>query len=158
MARGVRDAALMLNAIARADARDPLCLPDDPREWRAGIEEGVRGMRIALVRRWGYEPPLDADGEAALSRAADTLRAEGALVEEADPDLPDTRQIFGRVWGVALAKLVAATPRPSGATRQRAGGGGRAGGRDLGHRLPRRRRAAGGGGARRWASSTSATT
>ena len=109
MARGVRDAALMLNAIARADARDPLCLPDDPREWRAGIEDGVRGMRVALVRRWGYEPPLDADGEAALARAADTLRAEGALVEEADPDLPDTRLIFGRVWGVALAKLVAAT-------------------------------------------------
>jgi aspartyl-tRNA(Asn)/glutamyl-tRNA(Gln) amidotransferase subunit A len=67
-------------------------------------------MRIAIVRRWGYEPPLDADGEAALQRAADTLRAEGALVEEADPELPDTRQIFGRVWGVALAKLVASTP------------------------------------------------
>ncbi|WP_052402004.1 amidase [Muricoccus aerilatus] len=110
MARGVRDAALMLNAIARADVRDPLCLPDEPREWRAGIEDGVRGMRIALVRRWGYEPPLDADGEAALARAADILRAEGALVEEADPELPDTRQIFGRVWGVALAKLVASTP------------------------------------------------
>jgi len=110
MARGVRDAALMLNAIARADVRDPLCLPDEPREWRAGIEEGVRGMRIALVRRWGYEPPLDQEGEAALARAADTLRAEGALVEEADPELPDTRQIFGRVWGVALAKLVASTP------------------------------------------------
>jgi aspartyl-tRNA(Asn)/glutamyl-tRNA(Gln) amidotransferase subunit A len=110
MTRTVRDAALMLNAIGRADARDPLCMPDDPREWRAGIEEGVRGMRIAIVRRWGYEPPLDADGEAALQRAADTLRAEGALVEEADPELPDTRQIFGRVWGVALAKLVASTP------------------------------------------------
>jgi aspartyl-tRNA(Asn)/glutamyl-tRNA(Gln) amidotransferase subunit A len=110
MARSVRDAALMLNALARADVRDPLCLPDDPRDWRAGIEEGVRGMRIALVRRWGYDPLLDADGEAALQRAAETLRAEGALVEEADPDLPDTRHIFGRVWGVALARMVAATP------------------------------------------------
>jgi len=110
MARTVRDAALMLNAIARADARDPLCLPDDPREWRAGIEDGVRGMRVALVRRWGFEPPLDADGEAALSRAAETLRAEGAQVEEADPALPDTRAIFGRLWGVALARLVADTP------------------------------------------------
>ncbi|MCR0982260.1 amidase [Roseomonas populi] len=110
MARTVRDAALLLNAIGRADARDPLCLPDEPREWRAGIEDGVRGMRIALVRRWGFEPLLDADGDAALQRAAETLRAEGALVEEADPGLPDTRHAFGRVWGVALARLVATVP------------------------------------------------
>ncbi|WP_338662307.1 amidase family protein [Pararoseomonas sp. SCSIO 73927] len=110
MTRTVRDAALMLNAIGRADARDPLCLPDEVREWRAGIEDGVRGMRIALVRRWGFEPPLDADGEAALQRAAETFRAEGALVEEADPGLPDTRHAFGRVWGVALARLVAMVP------------------------------------------------
>jgi aspartyl-tRNA(Asn)/glutamyl-tRNA(Gln) amidotransferase subunit A len=32
------------------------------------------------------------------------------VVEEADPDLPDTRAIFGRVWGVALSRLVATTP------------------------------------------------
>ncbi|WP_426957168.1 amidase [Muricoccus radiodurans] len=110
MTRSVRDAALMLSALARADVRDPLCLPDDPRDWRAGIEEGVRGMRIALVRRWGFDPPLDAEGESALQRAAEILRAEGASVEEADPELPDTRHIFGRVWGVALSRLVATTP------------------------------------------------
>ncbi len=110
MTRTVGDAALMLSAMARADLRDPLCLPDDPRDWRRGIEDGVRGLRVAVVRRWGFDPPLDADGEAALVRAADTLRAEGAEVEEADPGLPDARAIFGRFWGVALARLVAATP------------------------------------------------
>jgi len=31
-------------------------------------------------------------------------------VEEADPALPDTRHIFGRVWGVALARMVGITP------------------------------------------------
>lgn len=110
MTRTVRDAALMLSAMARADARDPLCLPDDPRDYRHGIEDGVRGLRVALVRRWGFSSPLDEDGETALQRAADVLRAEGAEVVEADPDLPDTRAIFGRVWGVALARLVASTP------------------------------------------------
>jgi aspartyl-tRNA(Asn)/glutamyl-tRNA(Gln) amidotransferase subunit A len=110
MTRTVRDNALMFSAMARHDLRDPFSLPDDPQDWRRGIEDGVAGMRVALVRRLGFEPPLDADGEAALVGAAKLLEEQGAIVEEADPDLPDTRAIFGRVWGVALARLVATTP------------------------------------------------
>jgi aspartyl-tRNA(Asn)/glutamyl-tRNA(Gln) amidotransferase subunit A len=63
MTRTVRDAALMFGAMARHDLRDPYALPDDPRDWLAGIEDGVRGMRVALVRRMGFAPPLDAEGE-----------------------------------------------------------------------------------------------
>jgi len=110
IARTVRDAALMLNALARHDLRDPYSLPDDPRDWRAGIEDSVAGMRVAIVRRLGFEPPLDAEGAAAVDAAAAVFRAAGAIVEDADPELPDTRAIFGRVWGVALARLVATTP------------------------------------------------
>jgi aspartyl-tRNA(Asn)/glutamyl-tRNA(Gln) amidotransferase subunit A len=110
MTRTVRDAALMFSAMARHDLRDPYCLPDDPRDWRQGIEEGVAGMRVAIVRRMGFEPPLDEDGEAVLAGAARMLEEQGALVEEADPGLPDTRAIFGRVWGVALSRVVATIP------------------------------------------------
>ncbi|MBS7789107.1 amidase [Roseococcus sp. SDR] len=110
MARSVRDAALMMNAMARNDVRDPFCLPDEKRDWRDGIEEGVAGMRVALVRRLGFDAPLDAEGEEALMQAARALEAAGAIVEEADPHLPDTRAIFGRVWGVALSRLVASVP------------------------------------------------
>ncbi len=110
MTRTVRDAALMMSAMARHDLRDPFCLPDEPQDWRRGIEEGVAGLRVAVVKRLGFEPPLDADGHAALMGAAKLLEEQGAIVEEADPNLPDTRAIFGRVWGVALARLVATTP------------------------------------------------
>ena len=110
MARSVRDAALMMNALARHDLRDPFCLPDDNRDWRDGIEEGVAGMRVALVREMGFAPPLDLEGEEALAQAARALEAAGAVVEEANPTLPDTRAIFGRVWGVALARLVSTIP------------------------------------------------
>ncbi|GGG30506.1 amidase [Caldovatus sediminis] len=110
MTRSVRDAALMLSAMARFDLRDPYCLPDEPRDWRQGIEDGVAGLRVALVRRLGFDPPLDAEGEAALAAAARLLEEQGAVVEEADPGLPDTRAIFGRVWAVALARVVALTP------------------------------------------------
>jgi len=110
MTRSVRDAALMFGAMARHDLRDPFCLPDEPRDWRAGIEDGVAGLRVAVVRRLGFDPPLDADGADALQAAARVLEEQGAIVEAANPDLPDTRAIFGRVWGVALARLVALTP------------------------------------------------
>ncbi|MBO1074345.1 amidase [Roseomonas marmotae] len=110
MTRSVRDAALMFSAMAQADLRDPYCMPDDPRDWRHGIEDGVAGLRVAVVKQLGYAPPVDAEGEAAVELAARLLAEQGAIVEYADPDLPDTRQIFGRVWGVALARLVATTP------------------------------------------------
>jgi aspartyl-tRNA(Asn)/glutamyl-tRNA(Gln) amidotransferase subunit A len=110
MTRGVRDAALMFSAVARHDLRDPVSLPDDRRDWRDGIEAGVKGLRVAIVRRFGFEPPLDAEGEAALRLAATLLMEAGAIVEEADPEMPDARAIFARVWGVAMARLWDQTP------------------------------------------------
>ena len=91
MTRTVRDAALMFSAMARFDLRDPFCLPDEARDWRDGIEDGVAGLRVAMLRRPGFEAPLDADGAAALERPRELLAEAGAEVEEADPGLPDTR-------------------------------------------------------------------
>ena len=106
MTRTVSDAALMLSAMARYDARDPFCLPDDPRDWRDGIEDGVAGLTVGVLRRPGFDAPLDADGARAVERAAALLQEAGATVEEVRPELPDTRTVFGRVWGAALARLV----------------------------------------------------
>lgn len=110
MTRTVRDAALMFGALARHDRRDPLCLPDDPRDWTAGIDQGVAGLRVAVLRRPGFDAPVDWDGIAAVEQAAHILMDAGAEVEEAEADLPDVRDIFGRIWGVALAKLAAGIP------------------------------------------------
>jgi len=110
MTRTVRDAALMFSAMARHDLRDPVSLPDDPRDWRQGVEDGVKGLRVAIVRSFGFAPPLDAEGEAALRVAATLLLEAGATVEEADPEMPDARAVFSRVWGVAMARLWDSTP------------------------------------------------
>jgi aspartyl-tRNA(Asn)/glutamyl-tRNA(Gln) amidotransferase subunit A len=110
MTRSVRDAALMLSAMARHDLRDPYALPDERRDWRDGIEEGVAELRVAVLRRPGFEAPVDWEGMAAVEDAARILMEAGAEVEEADPGLPDTRDIFGRIWGVALARLVHSFP------------------------------------------------
>ncbi len=109
MTRTVRDAALMFSAMARFDLRDPYCLPDDPRDWRHGIEEGVAGLRIAVVRRMGLNRRR-CRWRRGAGRCGGDARRKGATVEEADPGLPDTRAIFGRVWGVALSRVLATIP------------------------------------------------
>jgi aspartyl-tRNA(Asn)/glutamyl-tRNA(Gln) amidotransferase subunit A len=108
--RTVGDAALMLSAMAAPDWRDPFCLTEPARDWRAGIDDGVAGLRVAVLARPGFDAPADADARDAVARAAACLADAGAIVEAADPALPDTRAIFGRVWGAALARLVAGVP------------------------------------------------
>jgi aspartyl-tRNA(Asn)/glutamyl-tRNA(Gln) amidotransferase subunit A len=110
MTRTVRDAALMFSAMARYDVRDPFCMPDDGRDWRDGIEDGVAGLTVGILSNPGFDAPIDADGISAVDRAAALLTDAGAIVEQADADLPDTSSVFGRVWGAALARLVAGQP------------------------------------------------
>jgi aspartyl-tRNA(Asn)/glutamyl-tRNA(Gln) amidotransferase subunit A len=110
MTRTVRDAALMLSAMARHDLRDPFCLPDDARSWLDGIEAGIAGLTVGVLVNPGFDAPVDPDGVAAVERAAQLLADAGAHVEAAEADLPDTSVVFGRVWGAALARLVAGLP------------------------------------------------
>jgi aspartyl-tRNA(Asn)/glutamyl-tRNA(Gln) amidotransferase subunit A len=104
--RNVRDAALFLTVLARFDARDPFSLPDDFRDWRDGIEDGVAGMRIGILPNPGFAAPVDADGQAALRQAIAVLQDAGAAVEVAEIALPDTSAIFSKIWGAALARQV----------------------------------------------------
>ncbi len=107
MTRTVGDCALMFSVLARYDLRDPYCLPDEKRDWRDGLSQGVAGLRVGVLRHPGFEAPVDAGGIAAVEAAAAILAAAGATVEDAAVALPDIRAVFGRVWGVALARLVA---------------------------------------------------
>lgn len=50
MARDARDAAAVLGAIAGPDPDDPTALQDAPPDYLAGIEGGVRGLRIGIDR------------------------------------------------------------------------------------------------------------
>ncbi|MCG8695148.1 MAG: hypothetical protein MI806_28400, partial [Minwuiales bacterium] len=48
LARSVADAALMLNEMARPDARDWYALPYDGRDYLADLDAGVAGLKIGL--------------------------------------------------------------------------------------------------------------
>jgi len=109
--RTVRDAALLLSVIARFDVRDPFSLPENPRDWRKGIEDGVEGMRIAILPSPGFNAPVDQDGHDAMNAACKALEKEGASIDIAEVKLPDSSEIFSRLWGAALNRVVGTVPR-----------------------------------------------
>jgi aspartyl-tRNA(Asn)/glutamyl-tRNA(Gln) amidotransferase subunit A len=106
MTRTVRDAALLLNTIAQPDPRDWFALPADGRDYLVGIDDGVRGWRIAYSATLGYagvEPEVATIVRSAAMRFADL----GAVVEEVNPPgLDGVQEIFRRHWYTGAAYLL----------------------------------------------------
>ncbi len=105
MTRTVADAALMLTAITRADDRDWYALPEDRRDWREGLEEGIEGLRLAFAPSLG-QTPVDPEVAAAVAAAARRFEELGAIVEEAVPTLDEVGPVFAAHWFPAAALLI----------------------------------------------------
>jgi aspartyl-tRNA(Asn)/glutamyl-tRNA(Gln) amidotransferase subunit A len=101
MTRTVRDAALMLNAIAGADPRDRLSWSSGL-DYTQGLESGVRGLRFAWSPTLGYAN-VDVDVLESTERAAMIFRELGADVVAADPGLPDPAPLLDVMWSTAMA-------------------------------------------------------
>jgi len=105
LVRSVADAALMLTVIAEPDPRDWLALPAQRRDWRIGLEDGVRGLRIAYSRTLGYAW-VD-DEIAGLVDAAAAVFAElGAEVEAVDPGFANPREAFEVFYSANMTATV----------------------------------------------------
>ncbi len=96
--RTVDDAALMLSVLAAPDARDWTALPPASTDWVAEAAKGVAGLRIAYSPRLGHVRWVDPRIEAALARAAEVFVSLGAVVEQVDPDIGDSADVFGVHW------------------------------------------------------------
>ncbi len=103
--RSVADAALMLNVIALPDARDWHALPFDARDWRAGLDAGVRDLRIAFSPNLGYAT-VDAEVASEVANAAKVFAELGAKVEQKDPGFANPEAIFRTHWFSGAAFLV----------------------------------------------------
>jgi aspartyl-tRNA(Asn)/glutamyl-tRNA(Gln) amidotransferase subunit A len=101
----VRDAALMLNVLAQPDARDWTSLPYDARDYTVGLDDGIRGLRIAWSPTLGYARNVDPEVAAACARAVDQLHALGAQVEAVDPGFDDPLEITCGLWFVGAWTL-----------------------------------------------------
>jgi aspartyl-tRNA(Asn)/glutamyl-tRNA(Gln) amidotransferase subunit A len=110
IARSVADAALMLSVMASPDARDMTAWNTPAEDFTAGLDGGVRGLRVAFSPRLGGAAKPDADIEAAARRAARMLEEQGATVEEADPLLGRARETIETLWWAGAAAIVDSVP------------------------------------------------
>ncbi len=94
----VRDAALMMNVLKQADARDWTALPPDPTDYTVGLDDGIRGLRIAYSPTLGYAKNVHPEIAAAVDAAVRQLQALGAQVEQVDPGFEDPLEITTGLW------------------------------------------------------------
>jgi len=103
--RSVADAALMLNVISLPDSRDWFALPHDPRDYTVGLDDGVRGLRIAYSADLGTAR-VDREVAAIVKRAVQTFADLGAHVEAKDPGFGDMDPVFRAHWFAGAAHVV----------------------------------------------------
>jgi len=94
----VADAALMMNVLKAPDARDWTALPPDTSDYTLGLNDGVRGLRIAYSATLGYANPVHPEIAAAVATAAAEFEDLGAHVEALDPGFEDPLDITTGLW------------------------------------------------------------
>ncbi len=103
--RDVTDAALMLTVLSQPDARDWYALPYEPRDYRANLDGGVQGLRIAYSSNLGYAT-VDPEVAALVHKAADLFSDLGARVEEKHPGFENVEPLFRTHWFSGAAFLL----------------------------------------------------
>jgi aspartyl-tRNA(Asn)/glutamyl-tRNA(Gln) amidotransferase subunit A len=98
IAKDVLDAALMLQAVAGHDPMDSTSAAIPVPDYAAELDRGVRGLRVGIPAEYFIEG-LDAEVEAAVRAAVETLKGLGAKTESVS--LPHTE------YGLAAYYLIA---------------------------------------------------
>jgi aspartyl-tRNA(Asn)/glutamyl-tRNA(Gln) amidotransferase subunit A len=91
LVRSVQDAAIVLQAIAGYDPRDPYSRDVPVPDFSARLEEGVRGMRLALCPDLCENTEVDAEVQLAFDRAVGILCKLGAKIDTLA--FPDAKRI-----------------------------------------------------------------
>ena len=91
LARTARDAAMILQAVAGRDENDPTTARDGVPDYVAGLEGGVKGLRVGVPVNHLY-PDVDPELRPALEAALSVLRDLGC--ELVDLEMPDPDRMY----------------------------------------------------------------
>ncbi len=101
LTKSVRDAAIMLGAMAGHDRKDSTSADIEVPDFEALIDEGVQGKRIGIPREYRIDG-MPAEIEAAWAEGADMLRSAGASI--VDVSLPHTEFALPAYYVIAPAE------------------------------------------------------
>ena len=96
LSRTVRDSALLLQALAGYDSRDPISLRETPPDFAAAVERETAGLRIAWSPDFGFAD-VDPDVLDVTSTAAQVFEELGCGVEESDLTMDPPYDTFGAI-------------------------------------------------------------
>jgi aspartyl-tRNA(Asn)/glutamyl-tRNA(Gln) amidotransferase subunit A len=101
MTRTVRDAAILMKAMASVDPQDSTSVDVPVPDYEATLEQGVKGLRVGIPKEYridGAPPEIDA----MWAKGAEWLKAQGA--EIVDVSLPHTKYALPAYYIVAPAE------------------------------------------------------
>lgn len=103
IARHVKDAALMMNVMAGYDPRDPASSTEPALDFTYGLDEGVKGLRMGIIKNYFFDV-IDREVKEAVLHACKVLEGLGADVEEVNlPELEHSRSISSTIVGAEAA-------------------------------------------------------
>ncbi len=101
MARTVRDAAIMLGAMAGHDPKDSTSAPIDVPDFAAALSGDIRGLKIGIPKEYRVEG-MPAEIEALWQQGVDWLKDAGA--EPVEISLPHTKYALATYYIIAPAE------------------------------------------------------
>jgi aspartyl-tRNA(Asn)/glutamyl-tRNA(Gln) amidotransferase subunit A len=101
LARTVRDAGILFEAMAGPDREDPTATNRPPANFTSEIDAGVRGLRLGLLAPQATER-LQTEVRAALTAAYRVFEDAGALL--VDVQLPDLTEVRAACWTIMRAE------------------------------------------------------
>jgi aspartyl-tRNA(Asn)/glutamyl-tRNA(Gln) amidotransferase subunit A len=103
MTTTVTETALLMDVLSEPDSRDWSALPPPVASFLDGLDDGVRGLRIAFSPDFGYAT-VDPEVADAVARAVAVFDDLGAFIERADPGFTDPVEDFHVLWFAGAAK------------------------------------------------------
>ena len=82
MTKTVEDCAIVLGTIAGYDPRDPYSSRKDVPDYTHGLDRGVAGLRVAVIRELYNHSDIDPDVRAGIEDSLDVFRKLGAEIKE----------------------------------------------------------------------------
>jgi aspartyl-tRNA(Asn)/glutamyl-tRNA(Gln) amidotransferase subunit A len=104
LTRTVHDAALVLQAVAGFDPRDPATVQEPVPDYSRDLAAGVRGLTLGVPTNYFFDD-IDPEVESAVREAIGLLEAQGATLR--DVEIPYAKQMMAVEFGLVVPEASA---------------------------------------------------